>query len=630
MYAGDQIYVTGVKGAGDPQVFRVTGSGEPQQITTTPGAKRLLGPLAGSKLLVAVGNAAFGILDPATRDFRTYDGTSFTTSTTGSHVVFLTRVDNENAVAIVSARDGESPVIVKRSTLPLANPVVAPDGRRVIFQLTPREDSELYLIDADGKNEKRLTREIQHDHTPRFLTNTLALGLIGENRHRRSYVYDLQSTKRTRLFHNNQIRTVSMEYFWAPSPDGSRVLIVADRDGDTISPERGVYVIDVGTKIDLPALLARIDMMRTAEARLRERGRLMFAPIAARVRAVLLDASVARVFANEKALYEFDSKFITQPGNQKASEYIYNTLKSYGYEPEYQWFEPRPGVRTANVIATLRGTVNPELLYVVSSHYDSVERGPGADDDTSGACALLEAARLLAGKPQAATIKFAWFTGEEGGLLGSREFVRRAVEAGDKIVGALNNDMIGWANDHRLDNTIRYSNSGLRDLQHSAAFQFTNLITYDSRYYQSTDAQAYFDAYGDIVGGIGSYPILGNPHYHQSHDQLETINHQLVTEVAKTTVASLMLMASSPSRLKDLAATANGTGVQVRWAAAPETAVRGYLVAYGPVDDPTRKTVRVSTPTATLPDAKAGDVVWVKAVSTGGFESWDWAKAIVK
>ena len=90
-----------------------------------------------------------------------------------------------------------------------------------------------------------------------------------------------------------------------------------------------------------------------------------------------------------------------------------------------------------------------------------------------------------------------------------------------KVVGALNNDMIGWANDDRLDNTIRYSNAGIRDIQHAAAMQFSNLITYDALYYKNTDAAAYYEAYGDIVGGIGSYPVLGNPHYHQSHDLLE-------------------------------------------------------------------------------------------------------------
>ena len=120
--------------------------------------------------------------------------------------------------------------------------------------------------------------------------------------------------------------------------------------------------------------------------------------------------------------------------------------------------------------------------------------------------------------------------------------------------------MVGWANDQRLDNTIRYSNAGIRDVQHAAAMQFSNLITYDALYYKSTDAAAYYEAYGDIVGGIGSYPVLGNPHYHQSHDLLDTINHQLVTEVAKTTAATLMLLASSPSRLADLKVTASPGG----------------------------------------------------------------------
>jgi len=99
-----------------------------------------------------------------------------------------------------------------------------------------------------------------------------------------------------------------------------------------------------------------------------------------------------------------------------------------------------------------KGTTNPELVYVVSSHYDSVAVGPGADDDSSGTAALLETARIMARRPQPATIIFASFTGEEAGLLGSREFVRRAVAGRVRVVGALNNDMIGWANDYRLDN----------------------------------------------------------------------------------------------------------------------------------------------------------------------------------
>jgi len=338
-----------------------------------------------------------------------------------------------------------------------------------------------------------------------------------------------------------------------------------------------------------------------------------------------------------EALFDFDSKHITQPGNARASEYLHAMYASFGYAPEYQWFEPRDaqgnpralGGRTANVIATLKGTVHPEVVYVVSSHYDSVAGGPGADDDSSGTAALLEAARILAKHPQPATIVFASFTGEEAGLLGSREFVRVVTEAKWNVAGALNNDMIGWANDHRLDNTIRYSNPGIKDIQHAVALTFTDLITYDALYYRGTDAHAFYDAWGDVVGGIGSYPVLGNPHYHQPHDWLETINHQLVTEVAKTTAGTLMVLANSPARLRGLTATASGTGATLAWQAASERDVRSYVVTWQPKGGAAQRLV-VTAPSAAIANAPAGTEVRVAAVNARGIESWDVARAIVK
>ena len=98
--------------------------------------------------------------------------------------------------------------------------------------------------------------------------------------------------------------------------------------------------------------------------------------------------------------------------------------------------------------------------------------------------------------------------------------------------------MIGWMNDGRMDNTIRYSNPGIRDIQHGAAMHFTKLITFDALYWKGTDAMSFYDVYGDIIGGIGSYPCSGSPYYHQSTDLLENENHQLITETCKTTVAT--------------------------------------------------------------------------------------------
>jgi hypothetical protein len=393
--------------------------------------------------------------------------------------------------------------------------------------------------------------------------------------------------------------------------------------------------VDLQQKVTHADLLARLREDLRAEAALKENAVRVFQPIAEEIRSVVSRESPARIFEYEKALVDFDSRHITRPGNRQASTYLFDTFRSFGYEPEYQWFEPRGalGGKSANVVSTLRGTVNPELVYVVSSHYDSVAGGPGADDDASGVAALLEAARVLHDHPMPATVVFAAFTGEEAGLLGSKEFVRRAVEAKTHIAGALNNDMVGWMNDERMDLTIRYSNPGIRDIQHGAALLFAKLITYDSRYFKGTDAASYYDAYGDIVGGLGSYPVLSSPHYHQPTDLLENENIQLITEASKTTTASLMLLASSPSRLGQVRIdrVVNGAA-SVSWTPSPEKGVVSYTVAYGPAANPMLHRTIVAggaTAHATIP-APAGTVVSVRAVNGRGLAGWDWAKAYGK
>ena len=601
-----------------PQIYTVADGAAPRAITTGEGDKQFLdvsasGAVATYSVRTAGGGRGdagaprpFGILRADTGATTTVTATSLALSSDGSTVAYVTREGAEYRLATAPAGDLTSATVARKGPERIDAPALSRDGSRVAFQMMPKEDWEIFVVNRDGSVETRLTREIQHDILPRFLDDTRVLGMIGEARHRRSYIYDVNAGTRTRLFHNNTIRTIAPEYAWVPSPDGRKLLIVADRDGDTISVERGLYLVDMTRRVTRDDLRARLRANLAVEQALRAKARRIYAPIAADVKRATDEASVARVYAHEKALFDFDSKHVTRPGNKRAAEYLWAAYKSFGYEPEYQWFAGRGalGGQTANVIATLKGTVNPELVYVVSSHYDSVAIGPGADDDTSGTAALLETARLLAGRPQPATIVFASFTGEEAGLLGSREFVRRAVADKVRIVGALNNDMVGWANDHRLDNTIRYSNAGIRDIQHAAAMQFSDMITYDTLYYRSTDAAAYYEAYGDIVGGIGSYPVLGNPHYHQSHDLLDTINHQLVTEVAKTTAATLMLLASSPSRLQDVQVTsATGGAARVTWMPSPEKGVTGYIVAYGPPSNPEAQQLRVTQATADLPKA---------------------------
>jgi hypothetical protein len=585
----------------------------------------------------------FAIVDIASRKLATVVGAAPSLSADGKTLTYIARAGPEYSLMVGPTLGTQIPV--KRTTQRLDAPALSPDGSRVAYQMMPHDDWEIFVADRDGANERQITHEIQHDLLPRFIGSDRLLAVMGEPRHRRSYLYDLGVrsgsdpgltpvwlSSRTRLFHNNTVRTIAPEYQWAVSPDGTKILIGAERDGNTVSPERGVYLVNLQKRITKADLVSRLRTELKSELALKAAGTRMFQPIAADVRQVLARESASRIFDYEKALFDFDSKHISKPGNRKASEFLFNTYESFGYEPEYQWFEPRTALdgRTANVIARLRGTVDPDLVYVVSSHFDSVEAGPGADDDASGTAALLEAARVLANHPLPATVIFASFTGEEGGLLGSREFVRRAVAAKVHVAGALNNDMVGWTSDARLDNTIRYSNPGIRDIQHGAAMLFTHLITYDALYFKGTDAASLYDAYGDVIGGIGSYPVLGSPHYHQASDRLEFENHQLILETSKTTVATVMLLASSPSRLTNLKVDSyTGTAASLTWTPSPEHGIASYIVAYGPPADPLRHRVTVTEAQATLPQVAAGTMVSVKAVNARGFEGWDWATTTV-
>ena len=91
--------------------------------------------------------------------------------------------------------------------------------------MMPRDDWEIVVINRDGSGETRVTRDIQHDVLPQFLTETRLVGVIGEPRHRRSFLYDIcRPASRTRLFHNNTVRTIAPEYSWDLSPDGSKLL----------------------------------------------------------------------------------------------------------------------------------------------------------------------------------------------------------------------------------------------------------------------------------------------------------------------------------------------------------------------------------------------------------------------
>lgn len=87
-------------------------------------------------------------------------------------------------------------------------------------------------------------------------------------------------------------------------------------------------------------------------------------------------------------------------------------------------------------------------VVMLGAHLDSVQEGPGINDNGTGSASILETAVQLAGVNKLNNkVRFAWWAAEEAGLLGSEHYVSELDddEAGD-IATYLNFDMVGSPN----------------------------------------------------------------------------------------------------------------------------------------------------------------------------------------
>ncbi|WP_406861893.1 M28 family metallopeptidase [Streptomyces sp. HUAS MG47] len=103
---------------------------------------------------------------------------------------------------------------------------------------------------------------------------------------------------------------------------------------------------------------------------------------------------------------------------------------------------------TNNVIAETK-TGNAANTVMLGAHLDSVTAGPGINDNGSGSAGILDVALKLAKAEKKPTnkVRFAWWSAEENGLLGSEHYVANMSELDKKEVKLyLNFDMIASPN----------------------------------------------------------------------------------------------------------------------------------------------------------------------------------------
>ncbi|WP_307808161.1 M28 family metallopeptidase [Streptomyces oryzae] len=136
-----------------------------------------------------------------------------------------------------------------------------------------------------------------------------------------------------------------------------------------------------------------------------------------------------------------------QPGYRASLDYVKKKLDAAGFKTTVQEFTSG-GSTGYNLIADWPKGGTGETV-MAGSHLDSVDSGPGINDNGSGSAGVLETALAVAKadlKP-GKHLRFAWWGAEEEGLVGSSHYVDSlSKDELGKIDTYLNFDMIGSPN----------------------------------------------------------------------------------------------------------------------------------------------------------------------------------------
>jgi hypothetical protein len=252
-------------------------------------------------------------------------------------------------------------------------------------------------------------------------------------------------------------------------------------------------------------------------------------------------------------------------GGRAAGAYIVEELRAAGLRPagdEGTYYQRFGAMR--NILALVPGsdpTCDRELL-VVGAHYDHVgygtpanSNGPtglihnGADDNASGVAAVLEIAEVLQTLPEGLRrpVLFAFWDGEEKGLLGSWHFVRVRPQPllAMRPVFMVNLDMVGRLRGSRVEIYGGRTMTGMRRLLVDAN--------------RETQLQLVLD--WDIVDDSDHFPFIESriptvmlhtglhDEYHRPSDDVELVNTEGVEAVARLALGIVKAVGDSPGSL---------------------------------------------------------------------------------
>lgn len=141
-------------------------------------------------------------------------------------------------------------------------------------------------------------------------------------------------------------------------------------------------------------------------------------------------------------------------GESDAARYMQQLLQDYGYETDRQRFRYESGenvVTGTNVVAVRKAPFPDADILIVSTHHDTCEGSPGANNNASGVVTLLETARLLSRLPTDTEVRFLSFSGHEANRLGARHYMDSLTKRErERMIGAVDLNTLGYISDDRI------------------------------------------------------------------------------------------------------------------------------------------------------------------------------------
>jgi Zn-dependent M28 family amino/carboxypeptidase len=204
-----------------------------------------------------------------------------------------------------------------------------------------------------------------------------------------------------------------------------------------------------------PSDFAGLDFSGPADIALIQRGACFFSVKAVNAEAAGAEATIifnqgnsptrlGLIVGNASALPDGSPSNLTEP--VVGASFLQGVALSQAGSTAYINVDPPQEVTQYNVIAELPGRFDDNVV-MAGAHLDSVQAGPGVQDNGSGSAAILETAVQMAKVKPSNTVRFAWWGGEESGLVGSTAYVAGlSQDEIDDITLYLNFDMIGSPN----------------------------------------------------------------------------------------------------------------------------------------------------------------------------------------